>query len=72
MIPEEIRSRLGLEAGVKFIVVGEGDVVVLKALKPPKLRDFKALLARARKSAEDAGLTPADVARAIREVRGKR
>jgi len=72
VIPEEIRSRLGLEAGVKFIVVGEGDVVVLKALKPPKLRDFKALLAKARKSAEDAGLTPADVDRAIREVRGKR
>ena len=72
VIPEEIRSRLGLEAGVKFIVVGEGDVVVLKALKPPKLRDFKALLAKARKSAEDAGLTPADVDRAIREVRSQK
>lgn len=72
MIPEEIRSRLGLEAGVQFVVVGEGDVVVLKALKPPKLRDFKTLLAKARKSAEDAGLTPADVDRAIREVRGKK
>ena len=72
VIPEEIRSRLGLEAGVKFIVVGEGDVVVPKALKPPRLRDFKALLAKARKSAEDAGLTPADVDRAIREVREKR
>jgi AbrB family looped-hinge helix DNA binding protein len=72
VIPEEIRSRLGLEAGVRFIVVGEGDVVVLKALKPPKVRDFKALLAKARKSAEDAGLTPADVDRAIREVRGKK
>lgn len=69
VIPEEIRSRLGLEAGVRFIVVGEGDVVVLKALKPPKVRDFRALLAKARKSAEDAGLTPADVDRAIREVR---
>jgi len=71
VIPEEIRSRLGLEAGVRFIVVGEGDVVVLKALKPPKVRDFKALLAKARKSAEDAGLTAADVDRAIREVREK-
>jgi len=72
VIPEEIRSRLGLEAGVQFVVVGEGDVVVLKALKPPKLRDFKTLLTKARKSAEDAGLTPADVDRAIREVRGKK
>lgn len=72
VIPEEIRNRLGLEAGVQFVVVGEGDVVVLKALKPPKLKDFKTLLAKARKSAEDSGLTPADVDQAIREVRGKR
>ena len=60
MIPEEIRDRLGLEAGAQFVVVGEGDVVVLKALKPPKLADFKALLAKARKSAEGTGLTPAE------------
>jgi len=72
VIPEEIRERLGLETGAQFVVVGEGDVVVLKALKPPKMTDFKALLAKARKSAEDAGLTPADVERAIREARAKR
>ena len=29
--------RLGLEAGAQFVVVGEGDVVVLKALRPPKM-----------------------------------
>ena len=35
VIPEEIRNRLGLEEGAQFVVVGEGDVVVLKALKAP-------------------------------------
>lgn len=69
VIPEEIRKRLGLEAGAQFVVVGEGDVVVLKALKAPRMSDFKALLEEARKSAEAAGLTPEDVERAIREVR---
>ena len=72
VIPEEIRNRLGLEPGAQFVVVGEGDVVVLKALKPPKIKDFQALLRKARKSAEDAELKPADVERAIREVRGKK
>ena len=72
VIPEEIRDRLGLETGAQFVVVGEGDVVVLKALKPPKMADFKALLAKAHKSAEDAGLTPADVERAIGEARAKK
>ena len=69
VIPEEIRKRLGLEAGAQFVVVGEGDVVVLKALKAPRMSDFKALLDEAKKSAQATGLTPADVERAIREVR---
>lgn len=72
VIPEEIRVRLGLEPGVQFVVVGEGDVVILKALKAPKMSDFKALLDRARRSAEAAGLTEEEVEQAIREVRAKK
>jgi AbrB family looped-hinge helix DNA binding protein len=69
VIPEEIRKRLGLEPGAQFVVVGEGDVVVLKALKAPKMSDFRELLDRAQASAEVAGLEPEDVERAIHEVR---
>jgi len=69
VIPEEIRKRLGLEPGAQFVVVGEGDVVVLKALKPPRMADFKALLDQAQQSAEAARLTPDDVEQAIQEVR---
>ena len=58
-----------LEAGVQFVVVGEGDVVVLKVLKAPRLADFKALLDKAQKSAEASALTSEDIERAIREVR---
>lgn len=72
VIPEEIRTRLGLKPGVRFVVVGEGDVVVLKALKAPELADFKDLLEEARRSAKEAGLTPEDVEEALRQVRGSR
>ncbi len=72
VIPEGIRERLGLEAGAQFVVVGEGDVVVLKVLKAPKMSDFKALLDKAQRSAEAAGLTPEDVEQAIQEVRANR
>ena len=72
VIPEAIRVRLGLEAGVQFVVVAEGDVVVLKVLNAPKMSDFKALLDEAQDSADAAGLTPEDVEAAIREVRGKK
>ena len=69
VIPEEIRKRLGFEAGDQFVVVGEGDVVVLKAVSPPKMAELSDLLDKAQQSAKEAGVTPADVEAAIREVR---
>lgn len=72
VIPEAIRERLGLEAGVQFVVVAEGDVVVLKVLNAPNMSDFKALMDKAQESADAAGLTPEDVEKAIRQVRGKK
>ena len=72
VIPEEIRSRLGLEPGARFIVVGEGDVVVLKALKPPRMDDFRALLDEAESSAERAELTEDDVMQALWNVRSNK
>jgi len=72
VIPEEIRNRLGLEPGEQFVVIGEGDVVVLKTLKPPKLEELKPLLDKVQKAAEAAGVTPKDVERVIAEVRASK
>ena len=72
VIPEEIRNRLGLEAGDQFVVVGEGNVVVLNTLEPPNVEEFKALLDKVQKAAKAAGVTPEDVERAIREVRASK
>ena len=69
VIPEEIRNRLGLEPGDQFVVIGEGDVVVLKSVQAPKLKELKGLLDKVQKAAKAAGVTPEDVERAIQEVR---
>jgi AbrB family looped-hinge helix DNA binding protein len=69
VIPEEVRERLGLEQGAQFVVVGEGDTVVLKAIRPPTMKDFERLIGDARKAAKRAGLQKSDIERAIREVR---
>jgi AbrB family looped-hinge helix DNA binding protein len=69
VIPEEIRQRLRLETGAQFVVVGEGDVVVLKAVQPPSMRQFDAIVKEARRAARDAGLKRRDVAAAVRRTR---
>lgn len=72
VIPEEIRNRLGLEPGDQFVVVGEGNVVILKTVEPPNAEKLKALMDKVQAAAEAAGVTPEDVERAIREVRASK
>lgn len=69
VIPEEIRSDLGLSAGDQFVVIGEGDAVILKTITPPKINEFRKLLGQARSVAKRAGIKRADVKSAIVNVR---
>ena len=70
VIPEEIRKRLGLKAGSKFVVVGDKDVVILKAISPPSIEEFDEFIAEARRQARQAGIKSADIKNAIAKVRG--
>ncbi|MDP9121825.1 MAG: AbrB/MazE/SpoVT family DNA-binding domain-containing protein [Acidobacteriota bacterium] len=69
VIPEEIRDRLGLKAGAHFVVVGERDVVILKAIAPPAMDEFDELVRETRRSARKAGMKPVDVRRAVAQAR---
>jgi AbrB family looped-hinge helix DNA binding protein len=69
VIPEDVRIALGLEPGAQFVVMGDGDVVILKRIETPTKGAFRALTAKARRQARQAGLKPADVQKAIRKVR---
>ena len=72
VIPEGIRKRLGLKAGAQFVVIGDKDVVILKAISPPSMEDFDALISKARKQARKAGLKRTDIAAAISKARNKK
>ena len=69
VIPEDIRNRLGLQPGDRFVVVGEGDTIVFKVLSMPAMDQFSDLIAQAQKVARQIGLTPADISDAIRLAR---
>jgi AbrB family looped-hinge helix DNA binding protein len=71
VIPEEIRKRLKLKAGDQFVVVGEKDVVILKAISPPSMEDFDGIIAEARRQARSSGMKRADIASAVAKARGK-
>ncbi len=70
VIPEEIRRRLGLKEGAQFVVVGEKDTVILKAISPPAMQEFDSLIAEARKQARRAGLKRTDIHAALFKARG--
>jgi len=69
VIPEEIRNKLGLTSGSRFVVVGDDDVIIMKTINQPSMRDFDTLISKARKQAKLVQMTESDVSRAVDEVR---
>lgn len=71
VIPEEIRKRLGLKPGNKFLVMGDKDVLILKMLSVPRLEEFDSLIKEARRRAKAAGMKRSSIARAVSEARSE-
>jgi AbrB family looped-hinge helix DNA binding protein len=70
VIPTEVRRKMGLKEGTRFLVIGLEDVIVLRRLQlsEEKLR-LKKLLAEARFSAKTHGLSEKEVERLVHAVR---
>jgi AbrB family looped-hinge helix DNA binding protein len=69
VIPEEVRNDLGLNEGDQFVVIGQGDAVILKVITPPRLEEFHELLSQARAEVKKAGIKKADLKSAIAKAR---
>lgn len=69
VIPEEVRNALGLEPGMRFFVLCDGDVVMLKRIDAPARHVVRAIAAKVRKQARRAGVKRAAVRKATRDVR---
>lgn len=72
VIPEDVRTQLGLKTGTQFVVIGDRDVVIFKVLEPPALEQFEPLVKRVRTTAKRAGLKKRDLGKAIAKVRRSR
>jgi AbrB family looped-hinge helix DNA binding protein len=71
VIPEIVRKKLNLQAGAQFVVIGEDDVVILKAITTPSMEPFDFLIKQARQQAKAAGLKQGEIRNAIVKAREK-
>jgi AbrB family looped-hinge helix DNA binding protein len=69
VIPEDVRKALGLEVGARFVVMGDGDTVILKRIAVPAKSELRAMLGKVRSQARRAGIRRSDVGDAVRRVR---
>jgi AbrB family looped-hinge helix DNA binding protein len=71
VIPEDIRKRLNLRPGSQFVVLGEDDVIILKAIPQPSMEEFDDLVTEARRQAKKAGLKRSDINNAVAKARSR-
>ena len=70
VIPNAVRKHLGLKEGMKFLVVGVGDTIVLRRLEMNDERvRLKNLLQESRRKAEKSGFTQREIQEFIRQSR---
>lgn len=71
VIPEDIRSIMGLTTGDNFIILAEKDVVILKLIKKPSLNEYSEIIKRSRLQAKQAGIKIEDLDQSIKDVRSQ-
>jgi AbrB family looped-hinge helix DNA binding protein len=70
VIPNTVRKELGLKQGMKFLVVGAGDTIVLRRLELGEERvRLKQALAESRRKAEKVGFSSKQIEEFIRQAR---
>ena len=70
VIPTSVRKKLGLKHGMRFLVVGVGDTVILRRLElGEETMRLKQVLKESRENAEKVGFTQKEIERLIHETR---
>ena len=70
VIPLAVRKALGIGPSEKFLVISEGETIILRRLQKERLRhEFEAILTQFSDGAAEAGLTPEDAGREIKAHR---
>ncbi len=70
MIPQTVRRKLRLKEGMRFLVIGIGDTIVLRMLELSEERKkLRNLLRKSRNKAAKVGFTEGEIERFVHESR---
>lgn len=72
VIPNDIRENMNLEPGTKMIIIQEGDNILLKPVKAPKMSQFEKIIALGEIARKELNLKESDVDKAIKNVRKRK
>ncbi len=71
VIPQSFREEMSIHKGDKFMVLQEGEMILLKKLIAPSKSDFEMMLKRSHAHAKKHGLVKRDMDVAIKKARRK-
>jgi len=63
-----LHENFHLKEGDQFVIIGQGDAVILKAITPPSMDEFEGLLKEARALVKKSNLKKYDVKAAIKRA----
>ena len=69
VLPKELREKLCLKEGEKFVVIGEDGTIVLKKIEMPSFKNFSKLLEKTQEFAKEKNLSKKDLDEAIAKAR---
>ena len=67
VIPQELRKKLRIEIGEKFVVLGKEDTIVLKKIEVPSFKGFEKLLKKTREFTKEKNIKESDINEVIKK-----
>jgi len=67
VIPQELRKKLRIEIGEKFVVLGKDDTIVLKKIEVPSFKGFEKLLKETREFAKEKNIKESEMDEVIKK-----
>lgn len=69
VIPQNLRNKMKIQEGEKFVIIGDKDMILLKKLEMPSFEGMDTLIEKTREFVKNKKITEKDVKKAIKNTR---